>query len=425
MRLPRRRFLHLAAGAVALPAVSRLARAQSYPSRPVRIVVGFAAGGPNDIVARLIGQWLSERLGQQFIIDNRPGASGNIATESVVKAAPDGYTLLIIPLSSTVNATLYPKLPFVFLRDIAPVAMISRNIFVMEVHPSVPVKTGPEFIAYAKANPGKINWASPGSGTGPNMSAQLFQMMTGLKLTHVPYRGSGPMVIDLVGGQVQFAFDGISSSIPHIRAGRLRALGVSPAERTEALPDVPTVGEFVPGYEASGWTGIGAPHGTPPEIIETLNREISAGVADPAIKKRLEDLGNAPYALSPAAFGKLLANETEKWGKVVRAAGLKPGEQVPPHQLNARLAAPRRRASVSHSSPASARGGWPWRRAAVSLWLQTSQDPMAGNINPNPFTTRPEIDGTFGVVTSTHWIATAVGMGIWSAAAMPSMPRWR
>jgi tripartite-type tricarboxylate transporter receptor subunit TctC len=325
MTLPRRKLLQFAAGAVALPAVSRIARAQSYPARPVRIVVGFAAGGPNDIVARLIGQWLSEHMGQQFVIDNRPGASGNIATESVVKAAPDGYTLLIIPLSSTVNATLFPNLPFNFLRDIAPVAMMSRNIFVMEIHPSVPVKTGPEFIAYAKANPDRISWASPGSGTGPNMAAQLFQVMTGLKLTHVPYRGSGPMVIDLVGGQVQFAFDGISSSIGHIRSGRLRALGVSPAERTEALPEVPTVGEFVPGYEASGWTGIGAPRDTPPDIIDTLNRAISACVADPKIKARLEDLGNAPYALSPAAFGKLLAAETEKWAKVVRAAGLKPG----------------------------------------------------------------------------------------------------
>ena len=324
MDLPRRHVLRLAAGAVALPAISRIARAQSYPARPVRIVVGFSAGGPNDIVARLIGQWLSERMGQQFIIDNRPGASGNIATESVVKAAPDGYTLLIIPLSSTVNATLYPKLPFVFLRDIAPVAMMSRNIFVMEVHPSVPVKTGPEFIAYAKANPGKVNWASPGAGTGPNMSAWLFQVMTGLKLTHVPYRGSGPMVIDLVGGQVQFAFDGISSSIGHIRSGRLRVLGVSTATRVEALPDVPTVSEFVPGYEATGWTGIGAPRDTPPDIIDTLNRAISEAVADPKIKARLEDLGNAPYALAPAEFGKLLASETEKWGKVVRAAGLKP-----------------------------------------------------------------------------------------------------
>ena len=281
-------------------------------------------GGPNDIAARIIGQWLSDRLGQPFIIDNRPGASGNIATELVVKAAPDGYTLLIIPLSSTVNATLYKNLPFVFLRDIAPIATISRNIFVMEVHPSMPVKTGPEFIAYAKANPGKINWASPGSGTGPNMAAELFKMMTGITMVHVPYRGSGPMVADLIGGQVQFAFDGISSSVEQIRAGRLRALGVSPATRTDALPDVPTVSEFLPGYEASGWTGIGAPRGTPADVVEVLNREIRAGLADPKINARLADLGNVAYAMSAGEFGALLASETEKWGKVVVSAGLKP-----------------------------------------------------------------------------------------------------
>jgi tripartite-type tricarboxylate transporter receptor subunit TctC len=241
-----------------------------------------------------------------------------------VKAAPDGYTLLIVPLSSTVNATLYKNLPFVFLRDIAPVATISRNIFVMEVHPSMPVKTGPEFIAYAKANPGKINRASPGSGTGPNMAAELFKMMTGITMVHVPYRGSGPMVADLIGGQVQFAFDGISSSVEHIRSGRLRALGVSPAARTDALPDVPTVSEFLPGYEASGWTGIGAPHGTPAEVVEVLNREIRAGLADPKINARLADLGNVAYATSAGEFGALLASETQKWGKVVVSAGLKP-----------------------------------------------------------------------------------------------------
>jgi tripartite-type tricarboxylate transporter receptor subunit TctC len=324
IKLPRRDFLQLAAGAAAFPAVSRSAKADIYPSRPVRIVVGFAPGGPNDIAARIIGQWLSDRLGQPFIIDNRPGASGNIATETVVKAAPDGYTLLIIPLSSTVNATLYKNLPFVFLRDIAPIATISRNIFVMEVHPSMPVKTGPEFIAYAKANPGKINWASPGSGTGPNMAAELFKMMTGITMVHVPYRGSGPMVADLIGGQVQFAFDGISSSVEHIRSGRLRALGVSPAKRTDALPDVPTVGEFLPGYEASGWTGIGAPRGTPTEVVEVLNREVRAGLADPKINARLADLGNVAYAMSAGEFGALLASETEKWGKVVVSAGLKP-----------------------------------------------------------------------------------------------------
>ena len=253
MKLPhRRQFLHLAAGAAGLPAVSRLAWAQSYPTRPVRIVVGFAPGGPNDINARLIGQWLSDRLGQQFIVDNRPGASGNIAMELVVKSTPDGYTLTMIALSSAANATLFPNLPFNFLRDIAPVASISRNIFVMEVHPSVPAKTGPELIAYAKANPNKLNMASPGSGTGPHMASELFKMMTGVTMTHVPYRGSGPMVNDLLGGQVQFAFDAIASSIGHVRAGRLRALGVSTEARIDVLPDLPTVGEFVPGYEATG-----------------------------------------------------------------------------------------------------------------------------------------------------------------------------
>jgi tripartite-type tricarboxylate transporter receptor subunit TctC len=323
--MQRRRFLHLLAGAAALPALPRRARAQAYPSRPVRIVVGFAPGGPNDITARLIGQWLTERLGQAFIVDNRPGASGNIATESVVKAPPDGHTLLTIPLSSAVNATLYEgKLSFNFLRDIAPVATVSRNIFVMEVHPSVPVRTGPELIAYAKANPGKLNMGSPGSGTGPHMASELFKMLTGVSMVHVPYRGSGPMLTDLLAGQVQFAFDGIASSIGHIKAGRLRALGLSPTTRLDALPDIPTVGEFVPGYEATGWTGLGAPRGTPAEIVDTLNREIAVALADPRIKDRLAALGNSTLALSPAAFGKLLAEETEKWGKVVRFAGLKP-----------------------------------------------------------------------------------------------------
>ncbi len=323
MKFPRRHFLHLAAGAAALPAMSRMARAQSYPSRPVRIVVGFAPGGPNDINARLIAQWLSERLGQQFVVDNRPGASGNIAMESVVKSPADGYTLVMVAASSAVNATLFPNLPFVFLRDIAPVACISRNIFVMEVHPSVPAQTGPELIAYAKANPNKLNMASPGSGTGPHMASELFKMMTGVAMTHVPYRGSGPMLNDLLGGQVQFAFDGIASSIPHIKAGRLRALGVSTAARIDILPDLPTVGEFVPGYEATGTQGIGAPRNTAVEIIDTLNRAVNAGLADPKLKARILDLGNEPLALSPAEYGKLLAEETEKWGRVVRAAGLR------------------------------------------------------------------------------------------------------
>src|SRR4051812_32698587 len=308
MKLPhRRQFLHLAAGAAGLPAVSRITWAQAYPTRPVRIVVGFAPGGPNDINARLIGQWLSDRLGQQFIVDNRPGASGNIAMESVVKSTPDGYTLTMIALSSAANATLFPNLPFNFLRDIAPVASISRNIFVMEVHPSVPAKTGPELIAYAKANPNKLNMASPGSGTGPHMASELFKMMAGLTMTHVPYRGSAPMLNDLVGGQVQFAFDGISSSIPHIQSGRLRALGMSTAGRIALLPDVPAVGEFLPGYEAVATQGLGAPRGTPSEIIDTLNREINAGLADPKIMARLADLGNEPLPLSPAAYAKVLA----------------------------------------------------------------------------------------------------------------------
>jgi tripartite-type tricarboxylate transporter receptor subunit TctC len=311
-------------GAAAAPALTRSARAQSYPSRPVRIVVGFSAGGPNDINARLIGQWLSERLGQQFIVDNRPGASGNIAMEQVVKSPPDGYTLTMVATSSAVNATLYDKLPFVFLRDIAPIGTISRNYFVLVVHPSLPVRTGSELIAYAKANPGKLDMASPGSGTGPHMAGELFKMMAGVRMIHVPYRGSAPMVTDLLGGQVRCAFDGISGSIEHIRSGKLRALGVSTPARLEALPDVPPVGDFVPGYEAIGWQGLGAPKATPPEIIDLLNREIAAGLADPKLKARIAELGNAAFALSPAAFGSLIAEDTEKWGRVVRFAGFKP-----------------------------------------------------------------------------------------------------
>jgi tripartite-type tricarboxylate transporter receptor subunit TctC len=323
----RRRLIALlggSAGAAVLSGVPRIARAQSYPSRPVRIVVGFAPGGPNDINARLIGQWLSERLGQQFIVDNRPGASGNIAMESVVKSPPDGYTLVMVATSSAINATLYDKLPFVFLRDIAPIGTISRNVFVMVAHPSLPATTGAELTAYARANPGTLNMASPGSGTGPHMAGELFKMMAGLRMVHVPYRGSGPMLTDLLGGQVQLAFDGTSSSIEHIRSGRLRALGVSTATRLEALPDVPPVGDFVPGYEAVGWQGLGAPRNTPIEIIDLLNREIGAGLADVRLKARLAELGNAPLALSPAEFGRLVAQDTEKWGKVVRFAGLKP-----------------------------------------------------------------------------------------------------
>jgi tripartite-type tricarboxylate transporter receptor subunit TctC len=324
MKLPRRRFLHLAAGAAAVPVVSRIAGAQGYPSRPVRIVVGFAPGGPNDINARLIGQWLSERLGQQFIVDNRSGASGNIAMESVVRSPPDGYTLVMVALSSAVNATLFDNLPFIFLRDIAPVATICRNIFVMVVHPSVPAATGLELIAYAKANPNKLNMASPGSGTGPHMASELFKLMTGVRMTHVPYRGSAPMLNDLLGGQVQFAFDGIAAAIAHIRSRALRVLGVGDWTRIKALPEVPAVAEFVPGYEASGTQGIGAPRNTPVEIIDMLNREINAGLADPGIRARIADLGNTPLALSPAQYGKLLVEETEKWGKVVKFANIKP-----------------------------------------------------------------------------------------------------
>jgi tripartite-type tricarboxylate transporter receptor subunit TctC len=321
MHLSRRRLLRLTTVATALPSVARAAR---YPSRPVRIVVGFAPGGPNDINARLIGQWLSERLGQQFIVDNRPGASGNIAMEAVVRSPPDGYTLVMVAVSSAVNATLFPNLPFNFLRDIAPVATICRNIQVMEVHPSVPAATGLELIAYARANPNKLNMGSPGSGTGPHMACELFKLMTGVQMIHVPYRGSAPMLNDLIGGQVQFAFDSIAASLPHIRSGRLRALGVGEVTRVAVLPEVPAVGEFVPGYEAGGTQGLGAPRDTPTEIIDRLNREINAGLADPRIRARLADLGNAPLALSPSEYGRLLAAETEKWAKVVRAAGLKP-----------------------------------------------------------------------------------------------------
>jgi tripartite-type tricarboxylate transporter receptor subunit TctC len=323
MKLPRRNFLHLAASAAALPAVSRFALAQTYPTRPVRIVVGLAPGGTNDIVARLMGQWLSERLGQQFVIDNRPGAASNIATEAVVRAAADGYTLLMSSVNNAINATLYDKLNFNFIRDIAPVAGVIRGANVMVVNPSVPANTVPEFIAYAKANPRKLNMASPGSGTGPHLCGELFMMMTGTSMIHVPYRGGGPALTDMLGGQVQVYFPGTVSSIEYIRAGRLRALAVTTATRSDALPNVPTVGEFVPGYEASGWFGIGAPKNTPSEIIDKLNKEINAGLADPKIKARLVDLGGTVLSGSPPDFGKLIADETEKWGKVIRDANIK------------------------------------------------------------------------------------------------------
>ena len=323
MNLPRRAFLHLAAGAAALPAVSRFAWAQTYPSRPVRLIVPFAAGGGTDIRARLIGQWLSERLGQQFVIETRPGAGGNIGTEVVVKAPPDGYALLLVGTSSAINATLHEKLSFNFVRDVAPVASISRNSFIMVVHPSVPAKNVPELIAYAKANPGKVNMASAGNGSLAHLAGELFKMMTGASMVHVPYRGGGPAMADLIGGQVQIAFEDISSSIEHVRAGKLRALAVTAASRSDSLPDIPAVGEFVPGYDASGWSGIGAPKNTPPEVINKLNKEINAALADPKIKARLADLGGTVLALSAGDFGKLIAEETEKWGKVIRAANIK------------------------------------------------------------------------------------------------------
>jgi len=325
MKLPhRRQFLHLAAGAAALPALSRIARAQVYPTRPVRVIVPFAPAGTTDIVARLMGQWLSERLGRAFVIENRPGAGTNIGTEVVVRAPPDGYTLLTVGAPAAINATLYDKLNFNFIRDIAPVAAIIREPLVMVVNPSVPAKTVPEFIAYAKANPGKLNMASPGNGSSSHVAGELFKMMTGVNMVHVQYRSSGPALIDLLGGQVQVMFNGAGSSIEYIRAGKLRALAVTTATRSEALPEVPTVGEFVPGYEASAFFGIGAPKDTPAEIVETLNKEINAGLVDPQLKARIAELGGTVLALSPADFGKFIADETEKWAKVVKFSGAKP-----------------------------------------------------------------------------------------------------
>jgi tripartite-type tricarboxylate transporter receptor subunit TctC len=323
MKLPRRNFLHLAVAA-ALPAVSRIAWAQSYPTRPVRIIVGFAPGGGNDIMARLIGQWLSQRLGQQFVVENRPGAATNVATEAVVNAPPDGYTLLLASLPNASNATLCENLKFNFIDDIAPVAGIARDPFAIEVHPSVPVKTVPEFIAHAKANPGKINMASGGIGAGNHIAGELFKMMAGVNLVHVPYRGAGPALIDLLAGQVQVMFASISSSIEYVRAGKLRALAATTATRSPVLPDIPTVSEFVPGYEFSFWTGIGAPRNTPIEIVDKLNQEINAALADPNMQTRLAELGSTALPGSPGDFGKLIAEETEKWGKVVKFADIKP-----------------------------------------------------------------------------------------------------
>jgi tripartite-type tricarboxylate transporter receptor subunit TctC len=323
MKLPRRKFFHLAAAAAALPAVSRLARAQDYPTRPVRWIVGFAPGGGVDIMARLIGQWLSERLGQPFVIENRPVAGTNITTQVVVSAPPDGYTLLLVNAANAINATFYGNLNFNFLRDIAPVAGIMRVPSVMVVNPSVPAKTIPEFIAYAKANPGKINMASGGIGGPSHVSGELFNMMAGVSMVHVPYRGAGPALVDLLGGQVQVLFNSPPASIEYIKAGALRALAVTTATRAEALPDIPTVGEFVPGYEASQWYGVGVPKDTPTEIVDKLNKEINAGLADAKMNVRLADLGGTVLAGSPADFAKLIAEETEKWGNVIRALNIK------------------------------------------------------------------------------------------------------
>ena len=324
MKLPRRKFLHLAAGAAALPDVSRAAWTQTYPSRPVHIIVGFPPGGMTDTTARLMGQWLSERLGQPFIIENRPGFGGNIATEAVVRAPPDGYTLLLTLTNNTINTTLYDNLNFNFIRDIAPVASVNRVPHVIDVNPSVPAKTVPEFIAFAKANPGKLNMGSGSIGGGQHVSGELFKMMTGVNLVHVPYRGGAPAIADLLGGQVQVIFDVLSESIGYIRAGRLRPLAVTTAVRSEALPDIPTVGDFVPGYETSSWFGVAVPRNTPAAIIDKLNKEINSGLADPRIKARFADLGATVFMGSPTDFGKFIAEETEKWGKVIRAANIKP-----------------------------------------------------------------------------------------------------
>jgi tripartite-type tricarboxylate transporter receptor subunit TctC len=316
--------LHLAAGAAALPFAPHVARAQAYPTRPARLIVGFPAGSSADIAARLIGQWLADRLGQPFVVENRPGAGSNIAAETAVRAAPDGYTLLHMTATNAINATLYDNLNFNFIRDIAPVAGINRVAYVMEVNPSVPAKTVPEFIAYAKANPGRINMASGGNGTVLHVAGESFKMMTGINMQHVPYRGDAPALTDLIGGQVQVMFAGLPSSIEHIRAGKLRPLAVASATRLEALPDIPTVGDFVPGYEASGWTGIGVPRNTPADIVGKINNAVNAGLAHTKIKDRLADLGSTVIALPPYEFGRFIASETEKWAKVVKFAGLKP-----------------------------------------------------------------------------------------------------
>ena len=324
MNLPRRRFLYLAGGAAALPALSRIASAQAYPTRPVRFIIGYPPGGSADITARLLGQWLSERLGQRFVIESRPGAGTNIATEAVVNAPPDGYTLLLVAPANAINATLYEKLNHNFMRDIAPVAGLIRFPNVIVVNPSVPAKTVPEFIAYAKANPGKLNMASSGAGSTIHVSGELFKMMTGINMVHVPYRGGAPALTDLISGQVQVMFDNVPTSIEFIRAGKLRPLAVTTAARSNVLPDLPTVADFVPGYEASAWYGVGVPKGTPEAIIGKLNKETNAILADPKARARFDELGASLIAGSPAEFGQLVADETEKWAKVVKFSGARP-----------------------------------------------------------------------------------------------------
>ncbi len=321
MNFSRRRFIRLATSAAMLPGASQLARAENYPAHPVRFIVGFAPGSTTDILARLIGQWLSQRLGQQFVVENRPGAGGNIGAEVVVKAAPDGYTLLMVPPAVAANAALYPHLDFDFIRDTTPVAGMVRVPNVLEVNPSVPVKTVPEFIAYAKAHP--LTYASAGIGTASHLAGELFNRMTGLKLQHVPYRGDGPAMADLIAGHVQVGFATMTASIAYIRAGRLRPLGVTTVQTSDALPGIPSVSQFVPGYEASSWFGIAAPKGTPAAIVETLNAATNAGLADTTIKARIAGMGGMLLAGSPADFGKLIASETQKWGKVIREAGIK------------------------------------------------------------------------------------------------------
>jgi len=322
--LPRRRFLSLAAGAVAAPAMSRIAKAQSYPARPVRLIIGYTPGGSADLTSRLMAQWLSERLGQQFLVESRPGAGTNLATEAVVNAPPDGYTLLLVAPANAINATLYEKLNHNFLRDIAPVAGINRFPNVMEVNPSVPAKTVPEFIAYAKANPGKLNMASSGPGSTIHVSGELFKMMTGINMVHVPYRGGAPALTDMIAGQVQVMFDNLPTSIEYVRAGRLRPLAVTGTTRSKLLPDIPTVADFVPGYEASAWYGIGAPKNTPAELINKLNTTINAILAEPVVKERFDSMGATLITGSAAEFGKYVAEETEKWAKVVKFSGAKP-----------------------------------------------------------------------------------------------------